>query len=83
MLKKDFKRIVRPSTAAERKRHAEIRAKVMQEFPPKDPRLITKPVVAVRLEPNEARILKGIAKSKGVKDADIVHDWIREKIKAS
>ena len=34
MAKKEFKRIVRSATAEERKRHAEIRAKVMQEFPP-------------------------------------------------
>ncbi len=34
MAKKAFKRIVRPATAEERQRHAEIRAKVMQEFPP-------------------------------------------------
>src|SRR6266581_4353186 len=32
--KKEFKRIIRPATADERKRHAEIRAKVMREFPP-------------------------------------------------
>ena len=34
MAKKEFKRIVRSATAEERKRHAEIRAQVMQEFPP-------------------------------------------------
>ena len=34
MAKKAFKRIVRPATAEERVRHAEIRAQVMQEFPP-------------------------------------------------
>lgn len=32
-----FKRIVRPATADERERHAEIREQVMQEFPPLDP----------------------------------------------
>lgn len=34
MAKKEFQRIIRPATADERKRHAEIRAKVMEEFPP-------------------------------------------------
>jgi hypothetical protein len=34
MAKREFKRIVRPATEEERARHAEIRAKVMQEFPP-------------------------------------------------
>jgi hypothetical protein len=34
MAKKAFQRIIRPATAEERKRHAEIRAQVMQEFPP-------------------------------------------------
>jgi len=34
MAKKCFQRIIRPATAEERKHHAEIRAQVMQEFPP-------------------------------------------------
>jgi hypothetical protein len=34
MAKKEFKRVMRPATAEERKRHAEIREQVMQEFPP-------------------------------------------------
>jgi hypothetical protein len=34
MAQKRFQRIVRPATAAERQRHAEIRDKVQQEFPP-------------------------------------------------
>lgn len=33
MLKRNFKRIVRPATAAEKKRLAEIIEKVMQEYP--------------------------------------------------
>jgi DNA-binding phage protein len=33
VLKKEFERIERPAAADERKRHAEIRAKVMEEFP--------------------------------------------------
>src|SRR5947209_2306460 len=34
MSKSDFKRIIRPATAEERRRHADIRAKVKEEFPP-------------------------------------------------
>ncbi len=34
MVRKKLQRIVRPATAEERQRYAEIRAKVMQEFPP-------------------------------------------------
>jgi hypothetical protein len=34
MAEKKFKRIERPATAEERERHAAIRDKVMQEFPP-------------------------------------------------
>jgi hypothetical protein len=34
MPKKELKRIIRPATAEERPRHAEIRTKVMKEFPP-------------------------------------------------
>lgn len=36
MPEKKIKRIVRPATAEERKRHADIRRKVMEEFPPAD-----------------------------------------------
>jgi hypothetical protein len=34
MAKREFKRVLRPATDAERARHAEIRAKVAQDFPP-------------------------------------------------
>ncbi|ETX07941.1 helix-turn-helix domain-containing protein [Candidatus Entotheonella palauensis] len=34
MAEQPFKRIVRPATAEEQKRHAEIRSQVMAEFPP-------------------------------------------------
>ncbi len=39
-------------------------------------------VVQVRLQPKEAKIVKGIAKSRGVKDSDVIRDWIREKIRS-
>jgi hypothetical protein len=34
MAKKEIKRFIRPATPEERARHADIRAKVMEEFPP-------------------------------------------------
>jgi hypothetical protein len=34
MAKKEFKRITRPASDEERERHAQIRAKVLEEFPP-------------------------------------------------
>jgi hypothetical protein len=34
IMKEKFKRIIRPATPEERRRHAEIREKVMREFPP-------------------------------------------------
>src|SRR4051812_38643166 len=34
MAKKALKRIIRPATSEERARHADIRAKVMNDFPP-------------------------------------------------
>jgi ribosome-binding protein aMBF1 (putative translation factor) len=34
MAEKKFKRILRPATVEERERHAAIRQKIMQEFPP-------------------------------------------------
>ncbi len=37
MAKKSCKRIVRPATVEERKRHAAIRSQVMAEFPPSQP----------------------------------------------
>ncbi len=36
MAKRRVQRVVRPATAEERRRHAELRDKVMQEFPPSE-----------------------------------------------
>ena len=41
------------------------------------------PIVQVRLKPKEAQALKKLAKSKRLKDSDLVHRWIREKIRAA
>ena len=40
-------------------------------------------VVQVRLKPKEAQALKKLAKSKRLRDSDLVHRWIREKISAT
>jgi hypothetical protein len=48
-----------------------------------EPLFARKAVVKVRLEPREAKIVKSLAKSKGVKDSEIIREWIREKIQAS
>jgi hypothetical protein len=39
--------------------------------------------VKVRLGSKAKKIVKGIAHAKGVKEADVIQEWIREKIQAS
>lgn len=39
-----------------------------------------KPVVKVQLEPEEIQAVNEIAKSKGVGSADLIREWILEKI---
>ena len=79
MTAKKFQRIVRPSTAAERKRHAEIRKKVMQEFPP-SPRAGRKDSPpGIPAEIRRAREAKGltwyaVAKLAGIPNPNTVRD---------
>ena len=40
-------------------------------------------VVKVELEPEEMEALNEIAKSKGVGSADLIQEWVREKIRVS
>jgi hypothetical protein len=40
-------------------------------------------VMRVRLQPEEAEALRRLAKSKGVKDAELIAEWVSEKLKAS
>jgi predicted phosphatase len=40
-------------------------------------------VVEVHLEPQEAEIVKELAKSKGVHYADLIREWVLEKIHVS
>jgi len=39
--------------------------------------------VAIALTPKEAAALKRLAQSEGVKEATLVHTWVREKLRAS
>jgi hypothetical protein len=79
MPKKEFKRIVRPATAEERQRHAEIRAKVMQEYPPAPAagRVASPPGLPAQLR--AAREAKGltwyaVAKLAGIPNPNTVRD---------
>lgn len=79
MAKKDVKRILRPATAEERKQHAEIRAKVMEEFPPAEGarRLESPPGVPSQIR--AARERKGltwyaVAKLAGIPNSGTVRD---------
>src|SRR5262249_2987254 len=79
MAKKEFKRIVRPATAEERRRHAEIRAKVLQEFPPAPGggRHLSPPGLPAQLR--AAREAKGltwyaVAKLAGIPNPNTVRD---------
>jgi Helix-turn-helix domain len=79
MPKKEFERIERPETADERKRHAEIRAKVMEEFPPAPGagRSASPPGLPAQLRAaREARGLTwyAVAKLAGIPNANTVRD---------
>ncbi|HEV8060791.1 MAG TPA: helix-turn-helix domain-containing protein [Gemmataceae bacterium] len=79
MEKKEFKRIVRPATAEERKRHAEIRLKMMEEIPPAQAigRVDSPPGLPAQIR--AAREAKGltwyaVAKLAGIPNANTVRD---------
>src|ERR1700736_348180 len=71
MAEKEFKRIVRSATAEERERHAAIRAKVMEEFPPAQGagRLASPPGLPTQIR--AAREAKGLTWYAGAKLAGI------------
>ena len=79
MAEKKFKRIERPATEEERKRHAEIRAKVRQEFPP-TPGVAREPSPpGIPTQIREAREAQGLtwyalAKLAGIPNANTVRD---------
>lgn len=79
MAEKKFKRIIRPATAEERKRHAEIRSNVMEEFPPAHGggRLGSPPGIPAQIR--AAREAKGLtwyalAKLAGIPNPNTVRD---------
>jgi ribosome-binding protein aMBF1 (putative translation factor) len=79
MAKKEFKRIIRPATAEEKQRHAEIRAKVEHEIPPAPGagRLDSPPGLSARIR--AAREAKGLtwyalAKLAGIPNPNTVRD---------
>lgn len=79
MSQRDLKRIVRPATAEERKRHADIRAKVKEEFPPApaDGRPESPPGLPAQIR--AAREAKGltwyaVAKLAGIPNSSTVRD---------
>ena len=78
MAKKKFKRIIRQATAEEKKRHAQIRKQVMQEFPPKQgARKTSQPGIPSDIR--HAREAKGlswyaVAKLAGIPNSSTVWD---------
>lgn len=79
MAEKKFKRIERPATAEERERHAAIRQRVMQEFPPAEGsrRRESPPGIPARIrQAREARGLTwyALAKLAGIPNANTVRD---------
>ncbi|HYV35818.1 MAG TPA: helix-turn-helix transcriptional regulator [Gemmataceae bacterium] len=77
MTKKTLKRIIRPATPEERSRHAEIRAKVLNEFPPAPSSLPTPPGLPEKMR--AARESKGltwyaVAKLAGIPNSSTVRD---------
>jgi hypothetical protein len=79
MDEKRFKRIVRPATAEERQRHAEIREKILEEFPPAEGagRAISPPGIPSQIrQTREARGLTWLALAElaGIGDSNSVRD---------
>lgn len=79
MAQKQFQRIVRPATAEERQRHAEIRCKVRQEFPPATDTHRQEAPPGIPAQLRRAREAKGftwyaVAKLAGIPNPNTVHD---------
>jgi hypothetical protein len=79
MVEKRFKRVLRPATAAERDRHANIRRAVAEEFPPAKGagRPESPPGIPARIrQAREARGLTwyALAKLAGIPNANTVRD---------
>ncbi len=79
MANKSFKRIVRPATAEERKRHAKIRSQVMAEFPPSQPAHRPDAPPGIPAQIRAAREAQGLtwyalAKRAGIPNPNTVRD---------
>jgi DNA-binding phage protein len=79
MVKKRLKRVVRPATADERRRHAEIRRKVMQEFPPAEGAGRKESPAGIPAQIRQAREARGltwyaVAKMAGIPNTNTVRD---------
>lgn len=79
MTKRQFRRIVRPATSEERARHAEIRRKVIQEFPPAEHAGPKQSPAGIPSELRRAREAQGltwyaVAKLAGIPNPSTVRD---------
>lgn len=79
MAKKKLKRIVRPATDAERKRHAELRERAMKEFPPARARGRGESPPGIPEQIRQAREAQGltwyaVAKRAGIPNSNTVRD---------
>jgi hypothetical protein len=79
MAQKKFQRIVRSATAEERKRHAEIRRRVQQEFPPATGAHRHEAPPGIPAQLRRAREAKGltwyaVAKLAGIPNSNTVRD---------
>ncbi len=79
MASKRFRRVIRPATPEERKRHAEIRKKVMHEFPPSRSAAQGESRPGIPAEIRRAREAKGmtwyaVAKLAGIPNSNTVRD---------
>ena len=79
MPEKKLKRIVRPATAEERQRHAEIRQKIMEEFPPARDIGREESPPGIPAQIRQARVARGLtwyalAKLAGIPNANTVRD---------
>ena len=48
-----------------------------------EPVFVRRTVIPLNLESAEAKAVRKIAKTRGVADAELIRDWVREKIRAS
>jgi DNA-binding XRE family transcriptional regulator len=79
MTEKRFKRVIRPATAEERQRHAQIRREVMQEFPPAEECAVQEAPPGIPSQIRQARQAQGLtwyalAERAGVPSADTIRD---------